>query len=83
MGMNTQTVYEYMMEQGLLNAALDACENDEQRDATKKHAQATCERLDPFINSLREQCKTEEDRKALFEAIATAGGRKNGDRPTS
>jgi len=80
--MNMQTVYEYMMEQGLLNAALDACENDEQRDAAKKHAQSVCERLDPFINSLREQCKTEEDREALLKAVMSAGGHKNANAPT-
>tara|TARA_R110002060_G_scaffold54022_3_gene64650 strand:- start:31 stop:267 length:237 start_codon:yes stop_codon:yes gene_type:complete len=75
--MNMQTVYEYMMEQGLLNSALEACENDNQREATKKHAQSVCEKLDPFINSLRNQCKSEDDRKALLESIITAGGQKN------
>ena len=75
--MNMQTVYEDMMEQGMLNAALDACENDEQREATKKHAQSVCEKIDPFIGSLREQCKNEEDRDALLKSVITAGGRKN------
>ena len=75
--MDMQTVYGYMMEQGLLNAALDACENDEQRETTKKYAQSVCEKMDPFINSLREQCKNKEDKESLLKSIVTAGGRKN------
>jgi hypothetical protein len=75
--MDMQTVYEYMMEQGLLNAALDACEDDEQREATKKFAQSVCAKMDPFISSLREQCKNDEEREALLKSIVTAGGQKN------
>ncbi len=75
--MSTQTVYEYMMEQKLLDKALEACENDDQREATLKHAKTLCERLDPFINSLRETCKTDKDREAIFEAIVNARGGKN------
>ena len=75
--MDMQTVYEYMMEQGLLNAVLDACEDDEQREATKKYAQSVCAKMDPFINSLREQCKNDEEREALLKSIVTAGGQKN------
>mgnify|MGYP003128858601 CR=1 FL=1 len=75
--MDMQTVYEYMMEQGLLNAALDACEDDEQREATKKYAQSVCAKMDPFINSLREQCKNDEERESLLKSIVTAGGQKN------
>ena len=75
--MSTQTVYEYLMEQKLLDKALEACEDDEQRDATLQHTKTLCARLDPFINSLRETCKTDKDREAILEAIMNARGGKN------
>ena len=36
--MSTQTVYEYMIEQKLLDKVLEACENDEHREAALKTA---------------------------------------------
>jgi len=75
--MSTQTVYEYMMEQKLLDNTLEACENDEQREAALKTAKKLCERMDPFIESLRKSCKTEEDRETILNAILKSRGGQN------
>ena len=75
--MSTQTVYEYMIEQKLLDKVLEACENDEHREAALKTAKKLCERMDPFIESLRKSCKTEKDREAILNAILKARGGQN------
>jgi len=78
--MSTQTVYEYMMENKLIDHLLDACENDEQREATRAYAKDVAAQLDPFINQVRERCKTDEDREALLkEVLDLRQGKKNAD----
>ena len=76
--MDAQTVYDYMMEQKLFDHVLDVCETDEQKEAALQHARQVCAKFDPFIATLRESCKTDEDRDALLRAIMDArGGKKN------
>jgi hypothetical protein len=72
-------VYEYMMEHKLIDNLLEACENDEQREAAKQYAKQICASFDPFINNVRERTKTEEDREALLNAILEAKGKRNAD----
>jgi len=78
--MSTQTVYEYMMENKLIDHLLDACENDEQRIATRAYAKDMAAQLDPFISQVRERCKTDEDREVLLkEVLDLHQGKKNAD----
>ena len=65
-------VYEFMMEHKLIDNLLDACENDEQKEAAKEYAKQICASFDPFINNVRERTRTEEGREALMTAILEA-----------
>tara|TARA_R110000796_G_scaffold251783_2_gene384021 strand:+ start:81 stop:317 length:237 start_codon:yes stop_codon:yes gene_type:complete len=67
--MKNQTVYEYMTEHKLLEHMLNACENDEQRNATIAYAKDIAAKLDPLINSTRKACETEEGRKELLDSL--------------
>ena len=75
-------VYEFMMENKLIDGLLEACENDEQREAAKLYAKQVCEKFDPFINSVREQAKTGEGKEALMNAILETRGKGDANRST-
>ena len=70
-------VYEFMMENKLIDDLLEACENDEQREAAKLYAKQMCAKFDPLINSVREQTKTDEGKEALMTAIDEARGNRD------